>query len=78
MKSSLVRKGAFVFVAVLLSSGLSAQLVKHERLVSFEESAVPTFISSKQSSLSISPEHYKDGKNSMAWTFQPGGELFVK
>lgn len=57
---------------------LSAQLVKHERLLSFEEQQVPAFITGTQSTLTLSANHYKDGEHSLQWTFEPGAVMSLK
>ncbi|MDL2214600.1 chondroitinase [Dysgonomonas sp. OttesenSCG-928-M03] len=54
-----------------------AQLVKHDRILSFEDKNVPAFISSVNSKLSVSPLHYKDGQSSLSWKFNSGGELII-
>ena len=57
---------------------LGAQVVSSERMMSFEESQVPKFVSSSNSQFEISDAHYKDGKHSMKWIFSPGGILSFK
>lgn len=47
-------------------------------MFSFEESEVPACMSSENSKLSISTGHYKDGKHSLAWSFESGGILSLK
>lgn len=54
-----------------------AQLVKHERLLSFEQEKDLSVIKTTQSTVSISGDHYKDGANSLLWTFSAGGRLSV-
>lgn len=54
-----------------------AQTIIHERLLSFENPEVPSFISTTKSYLSISQEHYKDGNQSLAWQFESDGELTI-
>lgn len=49
----------------------SAQILKHERLFSFEEQTVSDSIESQQSIFSISTKHNKDGKQSLRWEFNP-------
>lgn len=78
MKSNLTNKGVCVLTSIMLSTGLSAQLVKHERLMSFEEQNVPSSVTNEKSQLVISAEHYKDGEHSLLWKFEPGAELTVK
>ena len=56
---------------------LSAQLVKHDRLLSFESTEVPSFVAGIHSDLSISGQHYKDGTQSLQWKFQPGGSIII-
>ena len=65
-------------MASFVTMGVSAQIVKHERLLSFEDGKVPDFITTDKGVLSINDDHYKDGLNSMQWTFQPGAVLSFK
>lgn len=60
-----------------VSGPLEAQVVKHERLLSFEE-GVPQELSGSNSKLSITEEHYKDGTHSLRWTYEPGAVLSLK
>ena len=78
MKRHLIKLGGIVLFSLLCSVGVSAQIVKHERLLSFEESQVPAFISSQQSELAVSSQRYKDGLQSLQWTFEPNAVLSVK
>ena len=70
--------GAGMLLGTLLPVNAEAQVVKSERLLSFEEPQVPAFISGTGSRLGISREHYKDGLHSLSWTFDPGAVLSVK
>ena len=70
--------GAGMLLGALLPVNAGAQVVKNERLLSFEEQQVPAFISGTGSRLDISEEHYKDGMRSLSWTFSPGAVLSVK
>ena len=70
--------GAGMLLGTLLPVNAEAQVVKSERLLSFEEPQVPAFISGTGSRLGISGEHYKDGLHSLSWTFDPGAVLSVK
>ena len=65
-------------VASLSSFQATAQVVKHEKLLSFEEAVVPDFISGSKSTFGISDEHYKDGKQSIWWQFEPGAVMSIK
>lgn len=65
-------------VASLSSFQATAQVVKHEKLLSFEEAVVPEFISGSKSTFGISDEHYKDGKQSIWWQFEPGAVMSIK
>ena len=60
-----------------VSGPLPAQVVKSERLLSFEE-GVPQELSGTKSKLSISEEHYKDGTHSLRWSYEPGAVLSLK
>ena len=70
--------GAGMLLGTLLPVNAEAQVVKSERLLSFEEPQVPAFISGTGSRLGISGEHYKDGLHSLSWTFDSGAVLSVK
>ncbi|MDO4162901.1 MAG: chondroitinase family polysaccharide lyase [Bacteroides sp.] len=62
----------------LWSMSISAQVVKNERLLSFEEAQVPTYITAAHSQLTLNDEHYKDGSQSLSWAFEPNAVLSVK
>lgn len=64
--------------AALLSFNLSAQIVSNERLLSFEGPQLPAALSATHATLGISNLHYKDGKHSLQWTFEPGSVLSLK
>ena len=78
MKQSFTRRGAITLLSLLCFALLRAQVVTDERMFSFEEPQVPDCISATQSQLSISDIHYKDGKSSMEWAFNPGAVLQLK
>lgn len=63
--------------SILPLFSLSAQLIEHERILSFEETSVPSYITCTESTASISGLHYKDGKSSLAWEFAPNGILSI-
>lgn len=64
-------------VALCLVQVASAQIVKNERLLSFEEN-VPAGMTADNSQLGISSEHYKDGKHSLLWQFKSNAVLSLK
>ncbi len=68
----------FIFFLWGMSFMASAQILKHERLFSFEEQTVFDSIESQQSIFSISTKHNKDGKQSLRWEFNPNGSLSFK
>ena len=78
MKQPFTRLGVITLFFLLCTSFLRAQVVTDERMFSFEDSQIPTCISTTQSQLAISDIHYKDGKHSLEWTFQPGAVLELK
>ncbi|GFH85609.1 chondroitinase family polysaccharide lyase [Bacteroides acidifaciens] len=78
MKQSFIRLGVLTLFSCLCSAFLHSQVVTDERLFSFEAPKVPDCITSIHSQLSISDIHYKDGKHSMKWDFEPGGILELK
>lgn len=68
--------GLLIFFT-LRCADAGAQIVKNERLLSFEESALPAFIKVSGGNVSTSDLHYKDGKRSMMWQFTAGGDLTI-
>lgn len=77
MKKKTTRLGT-ALLALCCACGASAQSVKHERLLSFEEPQVPAFVTATASRLAVSDEHYRDGKQSLNWAFEPNAVLSVK
>lgn len=73
----LIAKVGMLFM-LLFAMNMKAQVVKHDKLLSFEDIQVPAYISCKHSDLNISNEHYKDGLNSLEWTFKPHAVLSIK
>lgn len=71
-------KSIFTVIILFVPYVCHSQIVQSERLLSFEEKEVPSFISGKQSDLKISDKHYKDGQNSLQWTFEPNATLSIK
>ena len=59
----------------LFSFSLSAQVVKNDRLLSFEQPELPAGLNATKGTLGISNQHYKDGTHSLRWTFDPGSVL---
>lgn len=55
-----------------------AQVLEHERLLSFEESQIPSFITTKGAYIKLSEERFKDGKQSLMWEFKPNATLDIK
>lgn len=55
-----------------------AQVVKHERLLSFEGTEVSADFTAENGVLGINDEHYKDGKHCLSWEFEPGAVLSLK
>ena len=78
MQFSKWKTGAAVLLWMLLPTSGNAQIVKNERLLSFEESKVPAFITATGSQLAVSNEHYRDGEHSLSWTFKPKSVLSIK
>ena len=50
--------GVGVLLGTLLPVHTEAQVVKNEKLLSFEDQQIPAFISGTKSRLDISEEHY--------------------
>lgn len=78
MMKQCITKRAFVALASFLcTTCLSAQVVSDERMLSFEEPKIPACITSDHSALSLSDIHYKDGKHSLEWAFNPNSVLKI-
>lgn len=60
------------------AGGAGAQTVKNERLLSFEETDVPGYVTAEQSAVILSSTHFRDGKQSLEWTYEPGARLSVR
>lgn len=58
-----------------LASG-QVPFIKHERILSFEETVIPSCW--QGTSLSLTTSHYKDGKQALEWTFHPKEVLSLK
>ena len=78
MKQAFTKLGVFTLLSLLCPAFLYAQVVTDERMFSFEDPQLPECISATRSQLSISDTHYKDGKHSMEWAFNPGAVLELK
>ena len=78
MKLNFINSRFVGLLALLFSAAASAQIVKHDRLLSFEETQLPAYIGGEKSKLTTSSAHYKDGKHSLQWTFEPNAVLSVK
>ncbi|ADV42608.1 chondroitinase family polysaccharide lyase [Bacteroides helcogenes] len=77
MRLQILFAGIFSFL-MLLPVTLEAQIVKNERLLSFEERRVPSFVTATDSRLTVSNEHYRDGTQSLCWSFGPKSILSIK
>lgn len=78
MKQLFTRLRVITLFSFLYSAFLHAQVVTDERMFSFEESKIPDYITGVNSQLSISDTHYKDGKHSLKWVFEPGGGIGIE
>ena len=78
MKQPFIKFGVTTLFSLLCSTFLHAQVVTDERMFSFEKPQIPDRITATHSRLSVSDLHYKDGKHSLEWTFEPGGILEFK
>lgn len=67
-----------LFFASMLSLFCEAQVFKHDRLLSFEESSVPPCVVAHQSRVTITKEHFKDGARALQWDFQPNSSLTIE
>lgn len=78
MKMKTTRWAAALLALCCCACAASAQSVRHERLLSFEEPQVPAFITATASGLAVSDEHYREGRQSLCWTFGPNALLSVR
>ena len=67
---------ACAFTLVAPKAGGQIPVVKDTRVISFEENKVPD--NWEGAGLAINTAHYKDGKQSMQWTFKPGETISLK
>ena len=77
MKMKTTRLGT-ALLALCCACGVSAQIVRHERLLSFEETQVPSFVRATGSQPVVSDEHFRDGSHSLSWTFEPNAVLSIQ
>lgn len=77
MKQQAIKLG-LVLWAWCSVAALWAQGVKHERLLSFEETQVPAFITGERSTIVLSDAHRRDGRQSLRWCFEPNAVLSVR
>ena len=78
IKQSFTLSVTMLILSFLCPAFLNAQIVTDERMFSFEEPQLPACITGVQSQLGISGAHYKDGKHSLEWTFEPNGKLELR
>ena len=78
MQFSKWKIGVGALLWMLLPADGGAQIVKNERVLSFEEQQVPAFITATGSQLAVSDEHYRDGGHSLSWTFSPESVLSIQ
>lgn len=78
MKRNPIQQKVLAFLLFLYPCIASAQLVESDRLLSFEERQIPTYLDGTDAHLSISDAHYKDGTHSLRWDYEPGAVLNIK
>lgn len=78
MKRFFSRLGVVGLFSFLSTAFLNAQVLTDERMFSFEEPEIPDCFISTHSQLALSDKHYKDGRHSLEWAFEPGGILQLK
>ena len=76
MKQFLTQSVTLLILSFLSPAFLHAQIVTDERMFSFEEP--PACVTGVRSQLNRSGAHYKDGKYSLEWTFEPNGVLELR
>ena len=78
MKQFLTQSVTLLILSFLSPAFLHAQIVTDERMFSFEEPQLPACVTGVRSQLNRSGAHYKDGKYSLEWTFEPNGVLELR
>ena len=61
-----------------VSPDVSAQMYDDPRMFSFEKPTELQFISAQKSAVELSGTHYKNGKKSLQWSYEPGASLSIK
>ena len=61
-----------------VSPDVSAQMYDDPRMFSFEKPTELQFISAQKSAVELSGTHYKNGKKSLQWSYEPGASLLIK
>lgn len=74
----LLRQAWAILLLFCAAASVSAQFVQDGRMFSFEESQLPSCLSAEKSEIALSDRHYKDGKQSVKWSFLPGAALSLK
>ncbi|WP_287828152.1 chondroitinase family polysaccharide lyase [Bacteroides sp.] len=75
---TLINRVICILLITLTGSTTYSQVLKHERLISFEESSDLKNITYTNSSVALSSDKYKDGEKSLMWSFQPNASLHLK
>ena len=55
-----------------------AQMYDDPRMFSFENKQELSYIKTSKSAVELSDAHWRNGKTSFQWTFQPGASLSIK
>lgn len=72
-----MNKYILLILFALSSAVVSAQLVKHDRLLSFEDDDILRSIKTTDSEVAISEDHYKDGTRSLLWEYTSSGQISI-
>ena len=75
---TLINRVICILLIALTGSTTYSQVLKHKRLISFEESSDLKNITYTNSSVALSSDKYKDGEKSLMWSFQPNASLHLK
>ena len=67
-----------VVALMVATTAVSAQLYEDPRMLSFEDKSDLSCIQPTKSVAALSGNHFRNGKKSLVWTFQPGAVLSVK
>ncbi len=72
-----LKKILFTCLTLASVTASQAQVIEHDRLISFEGDKIPTYIKANNSAIKLSQDKFKDGKQSLMWNFKPNTSLTI-